>query len=127
MGAHAIFRVLVPIVILSASFASADVRDVVCIPPVAAQQPTEARCIFDIWGYVTDADGQPATRVIVSDGSVSAVTDGSGFYRLWHSGPGTYAVTAARTFSCSADAAVTVALVPAVIEGGKRQDFKLPC
>lgn len=98
-----------------------------CIPPVLAMAPTSAQCTFDIWGYVFNADGQPVSGVIVSDGANHVVTDAAGFYDLYEFLPGGRNLNAYHPGSCDRSETVHVTFHGALLEGGFHQDFQLPC
>lgn len=97
-----------------------------CIPPVWTSSPAE--CTFNIWGYVKDEEGRPFANMTVSDGSPAGTTrtDSNGFYDLFETLYGTYSISTGRS-GCIASAVVNVQLIPALEQGGKRQDFTLPC
>lgn len=96
-----------------------------CVPPLV---PSEASCTFDIYGYVTDANGEPFPGVHVSDGDRSTTSDSRGFYDLFELQMGTYFLTfAAPTGACYSGTHVVVTTYRTLIEGGTRHDAQLPC
>lgn len=103
------------------------IADIVCVPPVVA---SPARCTFDIFGYVTDADGIPLDGAWISDGFRNAVTDSQGFYDLWQLQPGattTIAVWHPRVQACHRSYSVNRQVHNSFLNGGTRQDAELPC
>lgn len=102
-------------------------EEIVCIPPVVQ---SEARCTFNIYGYVTDKDRIPLAGVWVSDGDFNAVTNDQGFYDLWElQNGGDFGLTfwLPGREGCHRTYRVNTQVQKALLEGGTRQDAQLPC
>lgn len=97
----------------------------VCVPNAVAGSP--ARCTFNVWGFVRDANGIPVRRATVRTGEQKVVTDNRGFFDLALGAPGTHQLSVTALAGCKGGAHVTVDGVDALMNGGKRHDVKLPC
>src|SRR5207253_2018345 len=76
-----------------------------CLQPISTD--SRAQCDLDIWGYVTYANGAPASHVSVTDhaGGVTA-TDSSGLYDFQLEVPGSYTLAVSTTTGCFTSKAV---------------------
>lgn len=95
-----------------------------CVPAPHATNPG-ARCIFDIWGTVTDANGVAFAGVAVTDGNEVVETNSSGYYDLWESGPSRYTVTASYPGCQDSSAQVDDSVQADLAGDGVRQNFVL--
>lgn len=97
-----------------------------CVPPQNAG--SQAQCTFDVWGYVHHADGMAAASAYVTDDFGHAVyTDGNGFYDLYELATGRFRITASLPEAGCFETAWADDGMGAIVNGGARVDFTLPC
>lgn len=96
-----------------------------CVPPLVE---SEARCTFDIYGYVTDINGRPYPNVHITDGTHTTYTDARGFYDLWEIQMGNYFLSFDSPIpGCYTGTHQVTTTYRTILDGGTRHDAQLPC
>jgi hypothetical protein len=104
-----------------------------CLFPYLGSADPGPQCFFDIWGYVTNASGQPIANAVVYDGhGTETATDATGLYRLPEDQPNSYGVWVGVPGAGGYICHKTVMVVDpnastAMYRGGARQDIQMPC
>lgn len=127
---QSVFRVVLVLsfVTVGQSMGLAELPKSPCIAP-APTSGSPAACTFDIWGYVTGADGDPIEGAIIRDvhNGQETYSDSAGFFDLYEPVPGSYTISALVVFPGGSCNRVLIKWVgpEALILGGAREDFDL--